>query len=93
MDTTVENINYPPYAINHHQSPHDLAVHAVSPNATHHDGTREYDIHNLWGYLESRATYNTLTDIHPDRRPFIIARSTFPGSGVVAGHWGGNSLW
>jgi alpha-glucosidase len=92
IDTTVENINYPPYAINHHQSPHDLAVHAVSPNATHHDGTKEYDIHNLWGYLETRATYNALTDIHPERRPFIITRSTFPGSGVVAGHWGGIPL-
>lgn len=88
-NTTVKNINYPPYAINHHQLPHDLAVHAVSPNATHHDGTLEYDIHNIWGYLESRATYNSLTEINLGIRPFIITRSTFPGSGVVSGHWGG----
>jgi alpha-glucosidase len=92
IDPTIENINYPPYAINHHQSPHDLAVHAVSPNATHHDGTIEYNVHNIWGYLETRATYNALTDIHPGVRPFIIARSTFPGSGKVAGHWGGTTI-
>jgi alpha-glucosidase len=92
VNPTVENINYPPYAINHHQSPHDLAVHAVSPNATHHDGTVEYDIHNLNGYLETRATYNALLDLHPEVRPFIITRSTFPGSGAIAGHWGGTSL-
>jgi alpha-glucosidase len=93
INPTVENINYPPYAINHHQLPHDLAVHAVSPNATHHDGTVEYNIHNIWGYLESRATYNSLTNINPGIRPFIITRSTFPGSGVVAGHWGGTTTF
>jgi alpha-glucosidase len=38
----VRNINHPPYVINHVQG--DLAVHAVSPNATHHDGTFEYDV-------------------------------------------------
>ena len=32
-----------PYVINNIQG--DLAVHAVSPNATHHDGTLEYDVH------------------------------------------------
>ena len=92
IDPTIENINYPPYAINHQQGNHDLAVHAVSPNATHHDGTLEYNIHNIWGYRESVATYNALIDHHPGIRPFIIARSTFPGSGAVSGHWGGKQF-
>jgi alpha-glucosidase len=26
-----------------------LAVHAISPNAPHIDGTEEYDVHNLFG--------------------------------------------
>ena len=43
----VRNVNYPPYVINNVQG--DLAVHAVSPNATHIDGTEEYDVHNLFG--------------------------------------------
>lgn len=41
------NVNHPPYVINHVQG--DLAVHAVSPNATHHNGVQEYDVHNVWG--------------------------------------------
>ena len=45
----VRAVNYPPYAINHVQDGHDLAVHAVSPNATHSDGSLEYDVHSLWG--------------------------------------------
>lgn len=89
----VRNVNHPPYVINHVQG--DLAVHAVSPNATHADGTEEYDVHNLWGTQILNATYSGLLAAMPKKRPFIIGRSTFPGSGRWAGHWGGDnaSLW
>ncbi|KAH8690762.1 putative alpha-glucosidase AgdA [Talaromyces proteolyticus] len=87
----VRNVNYPPYVINHVQNGHDLAVHAVSPNATHADGVQEYDVHNLYGYQQTNATYNSLMEIFPGKRPFIIARSTFAGSGKWAGHWGGDN--
>jgi alpha-glucosidase len=87
----VRNVNYPPYVINHVQPGHDLSVHAVSPNATHIDGVQEYDVHNLWGYQETNATYQALTTIFPEKRPFIISRSTFAGSGRWAGHWGGDN--
>ncbi|KAK9362690.1 glycosyl hydrolases family 31-domain-containing protein [Lipomyces starkeyi] len=86
------NINYPPYAINHQQGNHDLAVHAVSPNATHADGTVEYEVHSLWGYGITNATYHALLEVFPDKRPFIISRSTFPGSGSWTGHWGGDNF-
>jgi alpha-glucosidase len=85
------NINYPPYVINHVQGDHDLAVHAVSPNATHHNGVVEYDVHNLFGHQILQATYAALLAAIPGKRPFIIGRSTFPGSGKVAGHWGGDN--
>ena len=87
------NVNYPPYTINNYWG--DLAVHAVSPNATHHNGIEEYDVHNLFGYGILNATYNALLSVFPGKRPFIIGRSTFAGSGQVAGHWGGDntSLW
>jgi alpha-glucosidase len=87
----VRDINHPPYVINHDQEGHDLAVHAVSPNATHIDGVQEYDVHNLWGHQEINATYNGLLKVFPGKRPFIIARSTFAGSGKWTGHWGGDN--
>ncbi|KAI9892751.1 MAG: hypothetical protein M1814_001171 [Vezdaea aestivalis] len=84
------NINYPPYVINNYNSP-DLAVKAASPNATHADGTIEYDVHNLFGTQILNNTYNALLTVFPGKRPFIIGRSTFVGSGTVAGHWGGDN--
>ncbi|OXV05272.1 hypothetical protein Egran_06960 [Elaphomyces granulatus] len=88
----IRNVNYPPYVINHVQRGHDLAVKAISPNATHADGVLEYDVHNLWGYQETEATYHALLNVFPGKRPFIITRSTFAGSGQWAGHWGGDNV-
>ncbi|KAI1850918.1 hypothetical protein JX265_007243 [Neoarthrinium moseri] len=89
----VRNINWPPYTINNFNG--DLAVHAVSPNATHHGGTLEYDFHNVYGHQILNATYHALLEVFPDKRPFIIGRSQFAGSSKWAGHWGGDnySLW
>jgi alpha-glucosidase len=89
----VRDIVYPPYVINNVQGA--LDVHAVSPNATHHGGYLEYDYHNLFGHQILNATYNALLNVFPSKRPFIIGRSTFAGSGKWAGHWGGDnqSLW
>ena len=84
------NINYPPYVINNVHG--DLAVHAVSPNATHRGGGVEYEYHNLFGHQILNATYHALLRISPTKRPFIIGRSTFPGSGKWAGHWGGDNV-
>ncbi|KAL2168270.1 hypothetical protein VTG60DRAFT_189 [Thermothelomyces hinnuleus] len=89
----VRNVDWPPYAINNIHG--DLAVHAVSPNATHHGGYLEYDFHNIFGHQILNATYRALLKIHEGKRPFIIGRSTFAGSGKWAGHWGGDNaaLW
>jgi alpha-glucosidase len=85
----VRNINHPPYVINNVQG--DLAVHAVSPNATHANGMAEYEVHNLFGHQIINATYQGLLSVFPGKRPFIIGRSTFAGSGKYAGHWGGDN--
>ncbi|KUJ07646.1 glycoside hydrolase family 31 protein [Mollisia scopiformis] len=82
-------IEYPPYVINNVQGA--LDVHAVSPNATHHGGTQEYDYHNLFGTQILNATYHALLNVFPGKRPFIIGRSTFAGSGKWSGHWGGDN--
>lgn len=85
----VRQINHPPYVINNVLG--DLAVHAVAPNATHYGGAQEYDIHNLFGHSILKATYEALISVIPGKRPFIIGRSTFAGSGKYAGHWGGDN--
>lgn len=85
----VRNINNPPYVIDNINGA--LAVHAVSPNATHSDGVQEYDVHNLFGHQILNATYQALLEVFPGKRPFIIGRSTFAGSGTLAGHWGGDN--
>ncbi|KAI8933878.1 hypothetical protein NX059_009575 [Plenodomus lindquistii] len=87
--TAVRNVNHPPYVLDNVQG--DLAVHAVSPNATHANGVQEYDVHNLFGHQILNATYHGLLSVFPGKRPFIIGRSTFAGSGKWAGHWGGDN--
>lgn len=75
----VRNVNYPPYTINNVNG--DLAVHAVSPNATHHNGMQQYETHSLYGHQILNATYHALLQAEPGKRPFVIGRSTFVGSG------------
>ncbi|KAI1124057.1 glycoside hydrolase family 31 protein [Nemania abortiva] len=83
------NLEFPPYAVNNYQG--ELGGKTMSPNATHNDGTVQYDFHNVWGHQLLNATYHALLNIFPTKRPFIIGRSTFAGSGKVAGHWGGDN--
>lgn len=47
----VRNVNHPPYVIDNVHG--DLAKHAVSPNATHANGVVEYDVHSVWGYVNT----------------------------------------
>ncbi|KZT60573.1 glycoside hydrolase family 31 protein [Calocera cornea HHB12733] len=88
-----DEVNNPPYAV--HNGEDRLSVHTLATNATHADGTLELVAHNLWGIMEEQATYNTLLEMFPGKRPFIISRSTFAGSGKWTGHWLGDnySLW
>lgn len=85
----MRNVDNPPYVLNNVNGA--LGVHAVAPNATHVDGWQEYDVHNLFGHEILNATYQGLLQVFPGKRPFIIGRSTFAGSGQVAGHWGGDN--
>lgn len=90
-DAGGRNIARPPYTINTWQKPNTLEGHSISTIALHAGDVTEYDFHNLWGYQHSIATYKALEKIQPGKRPFVISRSTFAGSGKWAGHWGGDN--
>lgn len=62
-------------------------------NATY----QQYNTHNLYGHQQSKATFNFFTNttqpkpiLTTNERPFIVSRSTAPGTGSYAGHWLGN---
>lgn len=53
-----------------------------------------YDVHNLYGWSQTRATNRALQEILAERQ-LIISRSTYPSSGRYGGHWLGDnqSTW
>ena len=52
------------------------------------------EVHNLYGHLMSRATYEGLRHNRPDARPWVLTRSAFVGTQRYAASWmGDNSSW
>jgi len=86
----------PPYAIHNGQHSSEgplidnLAKKSVSPEAISQGG-HFYDLHNLDGTLATQHTFNALRENRPDERPFIVARSSYPGFGQYGHHWLGDN--
>lgn len=66
----------------------------VSMGAVHWGGVREYDAHSLYGHMEAAATQRAVAEV-TGRRPFVLTRSSFAGTGSFAAHWTGDndSTW
>ena len=62
----------------------------ISMSSIHYNNIEEYYLHNLYGYLESKSTKETLIEIL-NERPFVLSRSTFSGSGHHTAHWLGDN--
>ncbi|KAK6363546.1 hypothetical protein TWF730_000974 [Orbilia blumenaviensis] len=82
----------PPYSVNHGGVDWPLNARSISVETTHYGGVLEYNIHNLFGHLNSKTSYNSLVEIKPDERPFILTRSAFAGSGKYASKWLGDNF-
>ncbi len=48
--------------------------------------------HNIYGLQMSRATYEGLSQLKPDKRPFVLTRATFAGGQRYASAWTGDNI-
>jgi alpha-glucosidase len=53
------------------------------------------EIHNVYGMLNTQATYEGLLRLMPDKRPFVLTRATYAGGQRYAATWTGDnsSTW
>lgn len=69
----------------------DLQAKSLCLSAKHQAGL-EYNVHNLYSFYEAIATFEALKAARPNKRPFIISRSTSAGQGHFGGQWSGDLL-
>ena len=49
------------------------------------------EMHNVYGMLNSRATYEGLLALKPDQRPFVMTRATYAGGQRYGATWTGDN--
>lgn len=82
------NLNYPPFTpdiLDKLMYSKTLCMDAVQ------NWGNQYDVHSLYGYSMAIATEKAIEKVFPNKRSFILTRSTFAGSGHYAAHWLGDN--
>lgn len=62
-----------------------------TPQGPENELANHAELHNLYGYLEDRATYEGLLALQPDTRPFLLTRSGFSGIQRYSAVWTGDN--
>ncbi|ORX58669.1 hypothetical protein DM01DRAFT_1371693 [Hesseltinella vesiculosa] len=89
LNTTRDLIS-PNYAIANSNG--NLSFHGLATSAQFHGDVAFYDIKSLYGHAMCKVTRNAILEHEPKKRPFLLTRSSFAGTGKSAGHWTGDNF-
>ncbi len=67
-------------------------VHAIDSDDFAPRRASHAEMHNVYGQLNSRATYEGLLRLQPDVRPFVLTRATYAGGQRYAATWTGDNV-
>ncbi|MBN1412631.1 MAG: DUF5110 domain-containing protein [Spirochaetales bacterium] len=87
LDGFWNDMNEPSQFTKHRTMPDD----AVHKGGDGHPSSRHARIHNLYGFLMARATYEGLKKLMPKKRFFLFSRSSYTGIQRYASTWTGDN--